>query len=320
MSRILLTGANGFVGKVLHKRLQRDHHQVFGTVGSSPVSTDPTVDYRVLDIRDSANVDAVIKEIKPTHLIHLAAVSNVAISFKDPLLTWNTNVIGTMNLLESLKNNAPDCFTLFVSSSEVYGETFKTGELVDEDAPCAPMNPYAASKLAAEISMMQYLRQGLKGVIVRPFNHIGPAQSADFVTASFARQIALIEAGLQPPVLKVGNLEASRDFLNVDDVCDAYARLIAAEEGRLAHLIYNISSGSSKKIEAILDELLKQTPLNIEVETDPDRLRPSDIPVAAGSNARIREELGWVPTTPLSQTMESILNYWRKEVSEGSAS
>jgi GDP-4-dehydro-6-deoxy-D-mannose reductase len=319
MSRILLTGANGFVGKVLHRRLLREGHEVFGTVGSLPTEQDADLRYTVLDICDRANVDTVIQQINPTHLVHLAAISNVAISFKDPLLTWNTNVMGTMNLLESLKAHAPDCFTLFVSSSEVYGESFKSGSLLDEEAPCAPMNPYAASKLAAEISMLQYLRQGMNGVIVRPFNHIGPGQSADFVTGSFAKQIAAIEAGLQSPAIKVGNLDASRDFLSVDDVCDAYAKFLSVKDGKLDHLIYNISSGASKKIQAMLDELLKLSSLAIEVQTDPDRLRPSDIPVAAGSNSRIRNELGWAPTTLLSETLESILADWRRQMATAPA-
>lgn len=314
MHRILLTGANGFVGGVLHRRLQDENHQVFGTVASLSSLMTGDQSYTVLDICDRANVDAVIERIKPTHLVHLAAVSSVALSFKDPLLTWNTNVIGTMNLMESLKKHAPDCFTLFVSSSEVYGETFKTGELLDEDASCAPTNPYAASKLAAEMAITQYLRQGLKGVVVRPFNHIGPGQSADFVTASFARQIALIETGQQAPVMKVGNLEASRDFLSVDDVCDAYVKILATKEGELGHVVYNISSGSSKRIQTVLDELLKQTLLPIEVQTDPERLRPSDTLVAAGSNARIRQDLSWVPTTPFTQTIDRILAYWRVQV------
>lgn len=312
MSRILLTGANGFVGKVLHKRLLEENHEVFGTVTSLTDSLTPDRQYNVVNILDRAEVDEVVKRVNPTHLVHLAAVSSVANSFKDPLLTWNTNIIGTLNLMESLKEHAPDCFVLFASSSEVYGEAFKSGDLLTEDAACHPMNPYAASKLASEIAVNQYLRQGLPGVIVRPFNHIGPGQSVDFVTASFARQIAMIEAGLQEPVLKVGNLEASRDFLDVNDVCDAYVSILS--QGKLAHTVYNISSGSTRTIQAVLDELLAQTSHLIDVQTDPDRLRPSDIPVAAGSNARIHAELGWSPATPLSQTLDSVLAYWRGQV------
>lgn len=200
--------------------------------------------------------------------------------------------MGTLNLMEALKAHTPECFTLFVSSSEVYGESFKRGQLLDEDAACAPMNPYAASKLAAEHVVMQYLRQGMPGVVVRPFNHIGPGQSADFVTASFAKQIAWIEAGLQAPVLKVGNLDASRDFLNVHDVCEAYALLLAADSGQLQHRTYNIASGASRQIRSVLQALLAEATVPITVQTDPDRLRPSDIPLAAGTNARSKRP--WV--------------------------
>jgi GDP-4-dehydro-6-deoxy-D-mannose reductase len=122
----------------------------------------------------------------------------------------------------------------------------------------------------------------------------------------------MIEAGLQEPVLKVGNLEASRDFLDVNDVCDAYVKILS--QGKLAHTIYNISSGSTRTIQAVLDELVAQTSHPIDIRTDPDRLRPSDIPVAAGSNARIHAELGWSPATPLSQTLNSVLAYWRGQV------
>ncbi len=313
MNRILLTGAAGFVGKVLHKRLLAENHEVFGTVRTLP-SSDQEQHYISLDIGDRTEVDRIVQRVNPTHLIHLAAISNVANSFKDPLLTWNTNVIGTLNLLESVKKNAPNCFVLFVSSSEVYGESFKTGELLTEGNACKPMNPYAASKLASEIAVEQYLREGLNGVIARPFNHIGPGQSVDFVTASFARQIALIEAGLQEPVLKVGNLEASRDFLNVNDVCDAYVKIIGQRTNKLIHSIYNISSGETQKIQTVLDELLAQTSSSINVQADPERLRPSDIPVAAGSNRRIHTELGWSPNTAFSETLNSVLTYWRHQV------
>ncbi|AXH57823.1 MULTISPECIES: GDP-mannose 4,6-dehydratase [Pseudomonas syringae group genomosp. 2] len=315
MSRILLTGANGFVGKALHKRLLEENHEVFGTVRSSSDSLMSDQQYSLLDVCNRDEVDEVVQRVKPTHLVHLAAISSVANSFKDPLLTWNTNIIGTLNLMESLKKNTPDCFVLFVSSSEVYGESFKTGELLTEEAVCHPMNPYAASKLAAEIAVKQYLRQGQRGVIVRPFNHIGPGQSVNFVTASFARQIALIEAGLQPLVLRVGNLEASRDFLDVNDVCDAYVKILGQSQSTFAHAVYNISSGSTRKIQTVLDELLAQTSHPIEIQTDQERLRPSDIPVAAGSNARIHTDLGWSPATPFSQTLASVLNYWREQTS-----
>lgn len=311
MARILLTGANGFVGKVLQRRLLQANHEVIGTLASTPVPADDECDYQVMDIGDRAQVETVIQRARPTHVVHLAAVSNVAVSFREPLLTWHTNVMGTLNLMEALKAHTPECFTLFVSSSEVYGESFKRGQLLDEDAACAPMNPYAASKLAAEHVVMQYLRQGMPGVVVRPFNHIGPGQSADFVTASFAKQIAWIEAGLQAPVLKVGNLDASRDFLNVHDVCEAYALLLAADSGQLQHRTYNIASGASRQIRSVLQALLAEATVPITVQTDPDRLRPSDIPLAAGTNARIKAAVGWVPTTPLAQTVRDILDYWR---------
>jgi GDP-4-dehydro-6-deoxy-D-mannose reductase len=145
MARILLTGANGFVGKVLQRRLLQANHEVIGTLASTPVPADDECDYQVMDISDRAQVETVIQRARPTHVVHLAAVSNVAVSFREPLLTWHTNVMGTLNLMEALKAHTPECFTLFVSSSEVYGESFKRGQLLDEDAACAPMNPLPAN-------------------------------------------------------------------------------------------------------------------------------------------------------------------------------
>ncbi len=152
-------------------------------------------------------------------VIHLAAISHVPTSFSQPLLTWQTNVLGTVNILEALYTNMHRKRLLFVSSSEVYGEAFKSNQPLAEDSPCQPMNPYAASKLAAELACQQYFKQGFKGLSPAPFNHIGPGQSEAFVTAAFAKQIAAIEQGLQAPTLHVGNLSASRDF----SMCAMYA-------------------------------------------------------------------------------------------------
>lgn len=235
-------------------------------------------------------------------------------SFRDPLLTWNTNVLGSLNLLEAIKQQAPDAFAVFASSSEVYGEAFKAGVALDESSPCLPMNPYAASKLAAELAFEQYFKQGIRGVIARPFNHIGLGQSPDFVTASFARQIALIESGKQAPVMQVGNLEACRDFLDVRDVCAAYLQLLELREVQDHPRLFNIASGKARKIRSILDEMISQSSASITVELDPQRLRPSDIPFAVGNCDRIRDVLNWQPKIPLKETLASLLADWRVRV------
>lgn len=311
MKRLLLTGSNGFVGKVLLEYLLTAGYQVT-CVTASPVKNKPLSFNSVhLDIRNKDAVGNLIKKVKPTHLVHLAAISDVASSFSDPLLTWETNVFGTVNILEATKHHAPDCFSLFASSSEVYGSAFKSGLPLDEESKCHPLNPYAASKLAAEVAINQYLdSQSVQGVIARPFNHIGPGQSPSFVTASFAKQIAMIEANKQEPVIKVGNLEASRDFLDVHDVCLAYIKLLE-ENSSLRHTTYNICSGKAYKISNLLEIMLNQSSESIAVELDPLRLRPSDIPFAVGNNTRIIDDIGWHIARSIEDTLTLLLNYWR---------
>lgn len=319
MQRTLITGANGFVGHILCRTLQQKGHHVIALTGTTPQSV-PHADQTVqCDIRDAAALEKTIAATAPTHVVHLAAITHVATSFKEPILTWQTNVIGSVNLLQALRNQAPEAFMLFVSSSEVYGASFKQGIALSEDSSCQPLNPYAASKLAAEAAFNEYFRQGQPGVIVRPFNHIGAQQSADFVTASFARQIALIEAGQQEPTLRVGNLDASRDFLDVQDVCDAYAQLLDLPQRNIEHpRCFNICSGQPRKIGDILNEMLAMSSVGITVTQDPERMRPSDIPSATGSSQTIRATIGWQPAIDLRTTLEQLLAYWRMKVASTS--
>lgn len=315
MQRILITGANGFVGQILCKILHQAGQQVIALTGATSAPPQYAQQTVACDIRDAAALEQAIAEVKPTHVVHLAAITNVPQSFKEPVLTWQTNVIGSVNLLQALRNQAPDAFVLFVSSSEVYGASFKQGIALSENSLCQPLNPYAASKLAAEAAFNEYFRQGQPGVIVRPFNHIGAQQSADFVTASFARQIALIEVGQQEPVLKVGNLDASRDFLDVSDVCAAYLQLLQLpERGGDYPRCFNICSGQPRKIRSILDEMLAISSAQIQVTQDPERMRPSDIPTATGNTQAMRDTTGWQPTTDLRETLQQLLTYWREQV------
>ncbi|MFS2161930.1 GDP-mannose 4,6-dehydratase [Pseudomonas sp. Pseusp122] len=315
MQRILITGANGFVGQILCKILHQAGQHVIALTGATSAAPHYAQQTVTCDIRDAAALEQAIAEVKPTHVVHLAAITNVPLSFKEPLLTWQTNVIGSVNLLQALRNQAPDAFVLFVSSSEVYGASFKQGIALTENSLCQPLNPYAASKLAAEAAFNEYFRQGQPGVIVRPFNHIGAQQSADFVTASFARQIALIEAGQQEPVLKVGNLDASRDFLDVSDVCDAYVKLLqlSGHSGDYPRC-FNICSGQPRRIRDILDEMLAMSSAQIQVTQDPERMRPSDIPTATGNTQAMRDTTGWQPATDLRETLQQLLAYWREQV------
>lgn len=317
MQRILITGANGFVGKILCETLQDAGHHVIALVGNTSPAPSHADHLLQCDIRNVEALEQAIAEADPTHVVHLAAITHVPTSFKEPLLTWETNVMGSVNLLQALQNKAPKAFVLFVSSSEVYGGSFKQAIPLNESSPCQPLNPYAASKLAAEAAVNEYFRQGQPGIIVRPFNHIGAQQSPDFATASFARQIALVEAGEQQPLLKVGNLQAERDFLDVRDVCNAYVALLqlADRDGDYPRC-FNICSGQPRKIQTMLDMLLAMSSKDIEVGEDPQRMRPSDIPSAVGDNSAIRNAIGWQPGIDLQETLATLLDYWRAEVKE----
>lgn len=312
--RILMTGASGFVGSVLTPMLQRDGHHVIAQSSRSHALTEPANEYIMCDLHDPDAAAAMIRHIQPSHIIHLAAVSHVPTSFAKPLETWQANVMASMHLLEAVRLHAPQAFILFTSSAEVYGASFTQGTALDEQSDCSPLNPYSASKLAAECAFFEYFRQGIQGVIARPFNHIGARQSEQFVTSSFARQIALIEAGKQIPILDVGNLQASRDFLDVRDVCEAYIHMLGLSSVENHPRLFNIASGVPRQIGSMLDTLLAMSSHSIQVRLDPQRLRPSDIPLAIGNSDLLSETTGWQAKIPIEQTLRELLDCWRRQV------
>lgn len=317
--RILLTGATGFVGPRLLEQLKKgvfaDADYLVWDYRPHDTAPDPRTH---IDIRSAAAVAASVAAFRPTLVVHLAAQSHVPTSYANPQLTWQINVMGSLNLFEALKQHAPQAGTLTISSSEVYGQSFKAGQPLDESARLQPLNPYAASKAAADIMAGQYAAQGLKIVRLRPFNHIGPGQREDFVLAAFAAQIARIEAGQQAPVIQVGNLAACRDFLDVNDVVNAYGLALENIDTLPAGLILNICSGTAHKISDLLNGLLAQTPCQIDIQADPARMRPLDLPHIAGNAAAARAALGWQARIPMADTLTGILDAWRGEINAGS--
>jgi GDP-4-dehydro-6-deoxy-D-mannose reductase len=235
----------------------------------------------------------------------------------DPDLAWQVNLGGTLALARALLAEAPDCTLLYVSTAETYGRSFAGGAPASEATAFAPMNTYAATKAAADLALGAMVGEGLRLIRVRPFNHTGPGQSAAFVVAAFARQVARIEAGLQQPVLRVGALEPRRDFLDVRDVCRAYALCLARAAELPPGVALNIASGESRRIGDVLGGLLDLAGVSAEVVTDADRLRPSEIPVAAGDAALARATLGWAPRIAWRQTLADTLADWRGRVKEG---
>jgi GDP-4-dehydro-6-deoxy-D-mannose reductase len=311
--RVVVTGSGGFVGRWFLKRLQeediRDLIRVFPLFEQSPESHQG-------DITNGTVVADAIGRLKPDCVLHLAAIANPSEGGKDPRRLWDVNVFGTFNLAYAMLDQVPGARLIFVSSSDVYGSSFNLGEKpIAEDTLARPVRPYGASKLAAEVLVGQLSYEGLQNLIFRPFNHTGPGQTSAYVVSSFARQIAAIEAGLNEPVLRVGNLDAKRDFLDVRDVVDAYIRAIV-QPRVMSDGPINLATGSPVSVGLILETLLGMSRCKekIQVRTDPNLMRPSEIPVMSGDRTKAKALLGWEPQIPLQNTISDMLSYWRSEI------
>ena len=311
---VLLTGANGFVGRRLARRLAvfAGEGATLTALGRSDAPEGWT--YADADIADLDAVARIVRDARPDYVIHLAAQSSVGSAENGE--TWRVNACGTLSLALACAREAPKSTVLFASSAEVYGASFRHGP-VDEDAPTAPMSAYARSKVAAEAILADVLPKTSRLIVARAFNHTGAGQDARFVLPSFAQQIVEIEDGLREPVVRVGNLDAARDFLHIDDVCSAYIALLEAAPRLPMHSVFNIASGVSRPIRAYLDCMRERARAPFAIEVDPARLRPSDIPIATGKSDRLRELTGWSPTRSLDYLIEDLLGAVRQELGRG---
>jgi GDP-4-dehydro-6-deoxy-D-mannose reductase len=315
--RLLVTGAGGFVGRHLLALLRARFPAAMLIAAVRPedgalpalAGADRVVPF---DLLEPVACAAMIAETRPDGLVHLAAQASVAASFGDPQASWGANLMGTIALAEAVLRHAGDCRFVLASSAEVYGLSFRRGAPLDETALLAPTNPYAASKAACDLALGEMALRGLDAVRLRAFNHTGAGQSESFVVASFARQIARIEAGQQEPVLRVGALDRWRDFLDVRDVCAAYAAALTAESRPGA--IYNIASGTPRRVGDILDALIALSGMAPAVEVEAGRVRPTDIERVVGDAARALRELAWAPAVPWAETLETVLSDWRGRV------
>lgn len=291
--RVLVTGAGGFVGRHLRDRLDES----FIAFES--------------DVLQPSAVDAAVKDVRPDAVVHLAAQSSVAASWRDEAGVWSVNVVGTVNVLEAVKRESPRARVLFPSTGEVYGraETLPT----PESAPLKPVSPYAATKAAAEIACGQFADRGLDVVIARAFNHEGPGRDERFAVGSWAVQIARLEE-TGGGVLEVGDLTAERDISDVRDVCRAYTLLLddSVEPGT-----YNVASGRSLAMSDVLTRLISLAECSVEVESRAERIRPAEIPRMLGNTARLRAATGWEPEIPLDQTLADALEAARAGVRVG---
>jgi GDP-4-dehydro-6-deoxy-D-mannose reductase len=315
--RILVTGAAGFVGRHLLAALKARFPTAHLMAAVKPEDgLLPTLDAAEtvlpFDLLDPDAFGAMVADLAPDGLIHLAAQSSVAASFADAGSTWQANLLGTVALGEAVRLHRPRCRFVLASSAEVYGLSFRTGLPLDEAALLVPANPYAASKAASDLAIGEMSLRGLRATRLRAFNHTGAGQSAAFVIAAFARQIALIEAGRQEPVLHVGQLDRWRDFLDVSDVCAAYVAALVADTEPGA--VYNIASGTARRIGDILNQLLGRSHVKPVVEVAVAHLRPTDVDHVVGDMSLARRELSWAPTTAWDDTLDAVLDDWRKRV------
>ncbi len=315
--KILITGVTGFVGSHLAEYcLSLDQQvEVIGTCRwrsrrENIEHLEDAINLYECDLRDASSVKTLLADIQPERIFHLAAQSYVPSSWNSPGETITTNVIGQLNIFEAMRETNSTASIQIAGSSEEYGLVHPEEAPITEENPLRPLSPYAVSKVAQDMLAYQYFQSyGLKVVRTRAFNHTGPRRGDVFVTSNFAKQIAEIEAGQRPPIIHVGDLNPKRDFTDVRDIVRAY--WLSLEHCSLGE-VYNVASGKAYRIKEVLKILLDNSGQDIEVVEDPERLRPSDVPLLLGDNSRFCKATGWIPEIPFEQTAKDLLDYWRE--------
>ena len=315
--KILITGVTGFVGSHLAEYcLSLDQQvEVIGTCRwrsrrENIEHLEDAINLYECDLRDASSVKTLLADIQPERIFHLAAQSYVPSSWNSPGETITTNVIGQLNIFEAMRETNSTASIQIAGASEEYGLVHPEEAPITEENPLRPLSPYAVSKVAQDMLAYQYFQSyGLKVVRTRAFNHTGPRRGDVFVTSNFAKQIAEIEAGQRPPIIHVGDLNPKRDFTDVRDIVRAY--WLSLEHCSLGE-VYNVASGKAYRIKEVLKILLDNSGQDIEVVEDPERLRPSDVPLLLGDNSRFCKATGWSPEIPFEQTAKDLLDYWRE--------
>ena len=314
--KILITGAAGFAGQyaVTHFALERGWTVHAAKLPSEhmPAALQALCTEHDLDLTDAAAVQALLHDTAPDCILHLAAQSSVAVSWKQPALTAQVNVTGTVNLLEAARTLNPMPRVLCIGSAEEYGVLKPEQCPVSEETPLHPVNIYAATKAAAEQLCGIYSRScGLPVICVRAFNHAGAGQRTQFVLADFCMQAAEIAQGLREPVIRTGNCTVQRDFTDVRDIVRAYGLLL--EHGKAGE-VYNVGSGRAQPLSALLEQIKALSGTDFRIETDPQKFRPAETPLLCADIRKITADTGWVPEIPLHETLSAMLHAAQEEV------
>jgi GDP-4-dehydro-6-deoxy-D-mannose reductase len=317
--RVLITGITGFAGSHLADYILNNKPDVelFGTVRwrsrmENVQHLQGKIELCEADLKDIVSLQSCLAHVKPDRIFHLAAQSFVPTSWKCPAETFAINAIGQVNLFEAVRSLNLSPRIQVAGSSEEYGQVNSDEVPMKETNPLRPLSPYAVSKVAQDFLGYQYHRSyGLRVVRTRGFNHTGPRRGEVFVTSSFAKQIAEIEARKKEPIIHVGNLEAKRDFTDVRDMVEAY--WLSLEKGEDGD-VYNIGSGVARSMKEVLETLLSLSKVRVRVEVDPKRLRPSDVPILLSDSNKFMKLTGWKPKIPFVQTLSDLLDHWRERV------
>jgi GDP-4-dehydro-6-deoxy-D-mannose reductase len=309
MSRVVVTGAAGFAGGHLVEHLTGRSELLAWSRSTPPPDLARLAAWTQIDLLDRDRVRRAVRDVRPDAVYHCAGAPHVGDSWHHTSEPLAKNVLTTHYLLDAVRRASLPCRVLITGSGAVYAPSAAP---LREDDPIGPASPYALSKLAQEqLGWRGWAEDGIEVVLTRAFNHTGPRQQAAFSAPGFARQIALAERGATEPRIRVGNLEAQRDFTDVRDVVRAYTLLM---ERGTAGTIYNVASGVARPIRAVLDGLLQRSRVRVQIAVDPGRLRPNDTPVVVGDASRLHAATGWKADLPFERTLDDLLEYWRAAV------
>ena len=317
--RALITGITGFAGSHLAEFILANHPgvDVYGIMRwRSRTENIEGIQERVklieCDLRDTSSVKTLVGHVRPDKIFHLAAQSYVPSSWNAPAESLTTNVLGQLNIFEAVRSLDIEPWIQIACSSEEYGLVHEDELPIKETNPLRPLSPYAVSKVGQDYLGYQYhMSFGLNVVRTRGFNHDGPRRGDVFVSSNFAKQLIEVEKGKRPPVIHVGNLEARRDFTDVRDIVRGY--WLSLEQCQAGE-VYNLCSGKAYSIQEVLDRLVELSGVEVKIEEDPARLRPSDVPVLLGDYSKFHEATGWTPDIPYDKTLADMLDYWREKI------